>query len=76
MGLAGIEPASLALSVLLAPLLGAAMPIEYSPSTAALLSGTVPQMTSVGVILGAHGSAMGAQDAQSPAAGTGSHAAR
>ena len=77
-GLAGLEPANSALSVLLAPPFGAAMPNEYSRSPAALLSATTPELASVGVILGAHGGAMGAQAAQSPVVGIsiGSHAAR
>ena len=37
------------------------MPNEYSRSPAALLSGVAPEMASFGVILGAHGGAMGAQ---------------
>ncbi len=61
MGLAGIEPATSALSVLLAPPVGAATPTEYSRSPAALLSAATPEMASVGVILGAHGGAVGAQ---------------
>jgi len=62
-GLARIELATSALSVLLAPPVGAAMPNEYSRSPAALLSGVSPEMASVGVILGAHGGAVGAQNA-------------
>jgi len=75
-GLGGIEPPTSVLSVLLAPLFGAAKPNECSRSPGALLSSVSPEMASVGVILGAHGGAVGAQAAQSPAVGTGSHAAR
>jgi hypothetical protein len=70
-GLARIELATSALSVLLAPPFGAAMPNEYSRSPAALLSTVTPGMASVGVILGAHGGAVGAQAAQSPVVGIG-----
>jgi len=37
------------------------MPKQYSRSPAALLSAVTQEMASVGVILGAHGGALGAQ---------------
>ncbi len=52
-------PLTSALSVLLAPLFGAAIPNEYSRSPAALLSGAAPEMASLGVILRAHGAQWG-----------------